>query len=59
MNIDDVKEVLKYSPNSTLIASHMDTVSHLSVTREDLKNFAEECNISNLLIPNDGDILCL
>ena len=59
MNIDDVKEVLKYSPNSTLIASHMDTVSHLSVTREDLKNFAEKSNISNLLIPNDGDILCL
>ena len=37
----------------------MDTVSHLSVTREDLKNFAEECNISNLLIPNDGDTLLL
>lgn len=29
MNIDDVKEVLQHAPNSTVIASHMDTVSHL------------------------------
>lgn len=26
MNIDDVKEVLQHAPNSTVIASHMDTV---------------------------------
>ena len=37
MNIDDVKEVLQHAPNSTVIASHMDTVSHLSVTKKDLK----------------------
>ena len=57
MNIDDVKEVLQNAPNSTVIASHMDTVSHLSVTREDLKEFKTKNNIDNLLIPEDGEII--
>ena len=37
MNIDDVKEVLQNAPNATVIGSHMDTVSHLSVTKNDLR----------------------
>ena len=55
--IDDVKEVLQHAPNSTVIASHMDTVSHLSVTRNDLKGFKNKNNIDNLLIPEDGEII--
>ena len=57
MNIDDVKEVLQHAPNSTVIASHMDTVSHLSVTKNDLKGFKNKNNIDNLLIPEDGEII--
>ena len=57
MNIDDVKEVLQNAPNSTVIASHMDTVSHLSVTRNDLKEFKNKNNIDNLLIPEDGEVI--
>jgi len=59
MNIDDVKEVLKNSENATIIASHMDTVSHLTVTRKDLKNFKDNNNIDNLLIPEDGENICI
>ena len=54
MNIDDVKEVLQNAPNAKVIASHMDTVSHLSLTRNDLKEFKNKNNIGNLLIPEDG-----
>ncbi len=57
MNIDDVKEVLQNAPNAKVIASHMDTVSHLSVTRNDLKEFKNKNNIDNLLIPKDGDVI--
>ena len=57
MNIDDVKEVLQNAPNATVIASHMDTVSHLSVTRNDLKEFKNKNNIDNLLIPEDGEVI--
>ncbi len=59
MNIDDVKEVLQNAPNATIIASHMDTVSHLTVTRADLEKFKTENKVKNLLIPNDGVILNL
>ena len=57
MNIDDVKEVIKKSPNSIIIASHMDTVSHLTITRNDLKLFKETNSLNNLLIPYDGETL--
>ena len=53
----DLKEVLKNSKNATVIASHMDTVSHLTVTRKDLKHFKNNNNIDNLLIPTDGEVL--
>lgn len=57
MNIDDVKNVLDAAPDAKVIASHMDTVSHLSVTRNDLKEFKTKNNIGNLLIPDDGETL--
>ncbi len=57
MNIDDIKHVIKNTPKSTIIASHMDTVSHLTVTRKDLKEFREKESGKNLLIPDDGEVL--
>ena len=57
MKQEDIDEVLKNAPYSTVIASHMDTVSHLSVTRDDLKEYIDINNIDNLLIPDDGETL--
>lgn len=57
MNIDDVRQVIKKAPKSTIIASHMDTVSHLAVTRKDLEEFREKESVKNLLIPDDGEVL--
>ena len=57
MNIDDVKEVLQNAPNATVIGSHMDTVSHLSVTKNDLRELKNKNNFDNLLIPEDGEII--
>ena len=57
MNIEDVKNVLDYTKGAKVIASHLDTVSHLSVTREDLNEFKTKNNIDNLLIPNNGETL--
>lgn len=53
MDADDVKAVAEHVKSSTIIASHMDTVSHLSVTRDDIKKL----NLPNVLVPNDNDIL--
>lgn len=57
MNTDDILELMKKSPKATIIASHMDTVSHLTITRKDLQSFKTKKSISNLLIPNDGESL--
>ena len=53
MNLDDVKEITSYSKNSKIIASHMDTVSHLTVTRDDIKNL----KLENVIVPDDNEIL--
>ncbi len=53
MNLDDIKKISSYSKNSKIIASHMDTVSHLTVTRDDVKNL----NLKNVLVPSDNEIL--
>ena len=57
MDMNDLKDVINNAPKSIIIASHMDTVSHLSITREDLNEFKENQHIRNLLIPDDGEIL--
>ena len=53
MDIEDVKAISNYAKNSTIIASHMDTVSHLTVTREDIKVL----KLNNIVVPDDNDIL--
>lgn len=53
MDIDDVKAISDYAKNSLIIASHMDTVSHLTVTREDIKSL----NLKNIVVPDDNEVL--
>jgi len=53
MDIADVKAISNYAKNSTIIASHMDTVSHLTVTREDIKSL----KLNNVVVPDDNEIL--
>lgn len=53
MDTQDVKKISSYAPSSTIIASHMDTVSHLTVTRQDIKDM----KLNNVLVPNDNEIL--
>ncbi len=57
MKEPDIAEFIKAAPQTTIIASHMDTVSHLSITRADLKEYLLENNITNVLIPEDGETL--
>ena len=53
MDIEDTKAISKYAKNSTIIASHMDTVSHLTVTREDIKAL----KLNNVFVPDNNEIL--
>ncbi|WP_163539558.1 MBL fold metallo-hydrolase [Gracilibacillus sp. YIM 98692] len=56
MGKDDVYEVNKAAPNAKIIAVHMEAVNHWTLSREELKSFANEKGISsNILVPDDGE----
>lgn len=55
MNHQDVKEISDYAKKSTIIVSHMDTVSHLTVTRNDIKAL----KLNNVLVPEDNEMISL
>jgi L-ascorbate metabolism protein UlaG (beta-lactamase superfamily) len=56
MGKDDVYEVHKAAPNAKIIASHMEAMNHWSLSREELKSFISEKNMSsNVLVPDDGE----
>jgi L-ascorbate metabolism protein UlaG (beta-lactamase superfamily) len=56
MGKDDVYEVYKAAPKAKIIAVHMEAVNHWTLSREELKGFANEKGVSsNFLVPNDGE----
>jgi L-ascorbate metabolism protein UlaG (beta-lactamase superfamily) len=52
-------EVCKAAGNGVVIATHMDAVDHATVTRIDLRRYAEDHGIGRdqLIIPEDGETL--
>lgn len=58
MGTADIKAVYDATPNSQIVASHMDTVNHCVLSRAELQSFAEANSMSGRLsIPADDDIL--
>lgn len=56
MTADDVITAIHTLPSAIMIAVHMETVNHCSLTRNDLRKALEENNVSgNCLIPVDGE----
>lgn len=55
MGKDDVYEVVKAAPNAKIVTVHMEAVNHWGLSREELKRFINEKEISNVLVPNDGE----
>jgi L-ascorbate metabolism protein UlaG (beta-lactamase superfamily) len=56
MGKEDIYEVYKAAPNSNIISVHMEAVNHWTLSREELKTFIEEKEISsNVLVPVDGE----
>ncbi|MBT7260491.1 MAG: hypothetical protein HN888_05140 [Desulfobacula sp.] len=52
-------EVCKAAPNAIVIATHMEALDHATISRTDLRVFAENSAIktNQLRIPADGEIL--
>ena len=58
MGKEDVEHMVKAMPNSQIVAVHLDSVNHATVTRKDLKEFIKAKNIEkNVIVPEDGEII--
>jgi L-ascorbate metabolism protein UlaG (beta-lactamase superfamily) len=61
MDAEQTVAVCQSAPQSTVIAVHMDSLDHATVSRTELRDYADAHGISaqQLLIPADGDTLTL
>ena len=56
MDENDVYNVYKTAPEALIVISHMEAVSHATITRNDMLNYIKKNKmISRVLIPNDGE----
>ena len=56
MGKEDILKVHKVKPNATIISIHMEAMNHWTLSREELRSFAEENGfIGSLLVPEDGE----
>ena len=55
MDAEDVKKTCDAAPESLIIASHMDTVTHAHLSRQELKEELAGTRYSRVLIPEDGE----
>jgi L-ascorbate metabolism protein UlaG (beta-lactamase superfamily) len=56
MGKEDIYEVHKAIPDAKIISVHMEAINHWTLSREELKSFANEKGIaSNVLVPDDGE----
>ena len=57
MNEYDVLALMQDFPQIQVIATHVEGVSHATVTRQSLREFAEAKGLQKLYIPADGEVL--
>ncbi|MCG7332620.1 MBL fold metallo-hydrolase [Salinicoccus roseus] len=56
MDGEDALKVHQTAPEATIISVHMEAVNHWALSRQELKDYAEEKGMSdNLLVPDDGE----
>ncbi|MCC5903107.1 MAG: MBL fold metallo-hydrolase [Halomonas sp.] len=55
MGKEDVLRATQVSPDVTVVATHMDAINHMALTREELREFVREQGIEDRVeIPEDG-----
>lgn len=55
MDLNDVRSVCKICPNATIIATHLDSVNHALVSSDDVRQFAIKNNLSQIIVPKNGE----
>ena len=58
MGKDDVLHAVQVAPNATIIASHMDAINHMTLSRKELRDFVKQHGIQERVrIPADGETM--
>lgn len=58
MGKDDVLHACQKMPNATIIASHMDAINHMTLSRKELRHHVKQHKIEDRVrIPEDGEVL--
>lgn len=58
MGKEDTLRVHTLAPKAKLVAVHMDSINHMTVSRADLRDYVAEKNIADaVLIPEDGELI--
>lgn len=58
MGKDDVRHAAQAAPNATIVASHMDAINHMTLSRKELREHIQQHGIQDRVrIPADGEIL--
>ena len=57
--ISDVKSVCEAAPQATIIATHLDSVNHAALTSDDVRDFAAQNNLNQIVVPKSGKVIIL
>lgn len=58
MGKDDVLHAYQAMPKATVVATHMDAINHMTLTRKELRDFVKQHRIQDRVrVPADGEIL--
>lgn len=59
MDADQILKLINASPNAVVVAVHLESLDHCTVSRETLRKMADSAAIppSRLMIPNDGETI--
>jgi len=58
MGKEDVLRATQTAPEATVVATHMDAINHMSLTREALREYVQAVGIEDhVVIPADGEVI--
>ncbi len=55
MDLYDIECVCNLCPEATVIATHLDSVNHALLTSEDVRQFAFNNNLKQVVVPRSGE----
>lgn len=57
MDVDELETICHKAPDAIVIAAHPDSVNHAVYPRADVRKFVKEKQLTNALVPSDGETL--